>query len=268
MLNVTPDSFSDGGRYLDHGAAIARAEEMRAQGADVVDVGGESTRPRGAAYGAGAEPVSAREELARVVPVVRGLVERGIPVSVDTSKADVAREVLGLGAAIINDVSGGRSGELVRAVAAAGARLVLMHNRGAGEVTEANTRYGDVVSDVCRELGDAASRAAELGVPPEHLWLDPGLGFAKTAEQSASLLDGTDRLVALGFPVLVGASRKAFVAALAPLPNGERPATEDRLGGSLAAAVIAVLRGARAVRVHDVDLTRQALDLSRWFVHL
>lgn len=268
MLNVTPDSFSDGGRYLDHGAAIARAEEMRAQGADVVDVGGESTRPRGAAYGEGATPVSVEEELTRVAPVVRGLVTRGIPVSVDTSKAEVARAVLGLGAAIINDVSGGRDRELVRAVAKAGARLVLMHNRGAGEVTEQNTAYGDVVDDVCRELGDAARQAMAVGVPPEHLWLDPGLGFAKTVEQSAALLAGTDRVAALGFPVLVGASRKTFVAALAPRLSGELPAPEDRTGGSIAAAVIAVLRGARAVRVHDVDLTRQALDLSRWFVHL
>ena len=268
VLNVTPDSFSDGGLFLDAGAAVARAEVMLAEGADVIDVGGESTRPPGATYGAGAEPVGPEEELRRVLPVVERLAKAGIRVSVDTQKADVAERALGAGAAIINDVSMGQSEALLRAVASAGAGLVLMHSRGRGEVTAERTNYGNVATEVAAELGAAATRASAVGVQKQRIWLDPGFGFAKTAEQSGALLGGLEAVVALGFPVLAGASRKSFLAALAPNPDGTRPGAQHRLAASVAAAVVAAARGARAVRVHDVDFTRQALDLACKVMHL
>lgn len=260
VLNVTPDSFSDGGRFLDVDAAVAHGLALAAAGADVIDVGGESTRPRGATYGEGYQDVSADEERARVVPVIERLVAAGLVVSVDTVKADVAEAAIAVGARYVNDVSMGRSERLLEVCARRGVELVLMHNRGRGEVREPFTVYGDVIADVRDELLAAADRACTFGVARERLWLDPGLGFAKTAAQSGALLAATATFVATGLPVLVGASRKSFLAALTTAEGPVAPPSE-RLGGSIAAAVIAALAGARAVRVHDVAPTRQALAL-------
>lgn len=260
VLNVTPDSFSDGGRFLDVDAAVAHGLALAAAGADVIDVGGESTRPRGATYGEGYQDVSADEERARVVPVIERLVAAGLVVSVDTVKADVAEAAIAVGARYVNDVSMGRSERLLEVCARRGVELVLMHNRGRGEVREPFTVYGDVIADVRDELLAAADRACTFGVARERLWLDPGLGFAKTAAHSGALLAATATFVATGLPVLVGASRKSFLAALTTAEGPVAPPSE-RLGGSIAAAVIAALAAARAVRVHDVAPTRQALAL-------
>lgn len=260
VLNVTPDSFSDGGRYVSTPKAVARGRELLAEGADVVDVGGESTRPAGQAYGRGYEPVSAGEERRRVVPVVRALKEQlGATISIDTTKAEVAAAALESGATIVNDVMGGRSPALLAVVADAGAELVLMHNRGRGEVTPPNTEYDDLVSDVLRELMESVGRAVEAGVAQERVWIDPGLGFAKTPEQSLALVAATGRLAATGHRVLVGPSRKGFITSVAPRPDGTAPPPEERLGGTAAAVIAAALGGASAVRVHDVAIMRQAM---------
>lgn len=260
VLNVTPDSFSDGGRFLDPYAALRHAEHMVAQGAAVIDVGGESTRPASAAYGDGSQPVTAEEELQRVVPVIERLAQNlAAKISVDTTKAEVAKAALDAGAHIVNDVSGGASSALLDEVAKRGAELVLMHNRRRGQVDDENTRYADVTQDVRRELGLALLRARRAGV--DRVWIDPGIGFAKTAAQSATVLRELQVLVDTGHPVLVGASRKSFLGALAPLPDGSRPGPGARLGASVAAALSAAAAGARAVRVHDVLETWQALRM-------
>ena len=261
VLNVTPDSFSDGGRFLDVEAAVAHGLALAAAGADVIDVGGESTRPRGATYGDGYADVPADEERARVVPVIARLVAAGIVVSIDTVKAEVAEAALVAGARYVNDVSMGRSEPLLEVCAHHGAELVLMHNRGRGEVREPFTVYADVVADVRAELLAAVDRACRFGVARERVWLDPGLGFAKSAAQSGALLAATSSLVETGLPVLIGASRKSFLAALTKHDGGAIAPPTERLGGSIAAAVLAALAGVRAVRVHDVAQTRQALAL-------
>ncbi|MFW6051572.1 MAG: dihydropteroate synthase [Myxococcota bacterium] len=259
VLNVTPDSFSDGGRFLATDAAVQHARRMLAEGADVIDVGGESSRPRGGTYGAGAELVDVDEELARVLPVVERLAgELGARVSIDTVKPEVACRAVRAGAEVINDVSCGRSEGLLAVAAELGAELVLMHNRRRGEVTPENTRYDDVVEDVVGELMAAVDRAATLGVARERIWVDPGIGFAKTAEQSALLLAHVKALACTGHRVLVGPSRKSFIARLAPAPDGSEPAPGQREGGTAAAVTAAVLGGAAAVRVHDVRVMRQA----------
>lgn len=259
VLNVTPDSFSDGGRYTETDVAIAHAVRLVADGADVIDVGGESTRPRGKTYGAGYEDVPSDVECARVVPVVRGLVDAGIRVSVDTTKAEVAEAALEAGASIVNDTSAGASDRLLDAVAANDAELVLMHNRGRGELDAANTDYADVVRDVCEALLHAASRAASRGVPPERIWLDPGLGFAKTAAQSLRLHGAIDSVVALGHPVLLGASRKSFLAALCANDGAAVSLPDARLGATIASALFGARAGVRGLRVHDVFEVVQAL---------
>jgi dihydropteroate synthase len=259
VLNVTPDSFSDGGLYLAPDAAIARAKAMLAEGADVIDIGGASSRPRGATYGEGAAEVSVQLERARVLPVVEVLArELGAVVSVDTTRAEVAEAAMAAGARIVNDVSMGASDALLAVVARRGAELVLMHTRGGGEVSPENTRYDDPIADVVRELDHACARARAAGVASEKLWVDPGLGFAKTAAQSARLLAHGRALTTLGARVLVGASRKSFLGVLAE-HDGVRPGPDARLPASLAAAVVAVREGADAVRVHDVAATREAL---------
>ncbi|MEZ4325800.1 MAG: dihydropteroate synthase [Polyangiales bacterium] len=262
MLNVTPDSFSDGGQFLAAQDALARGLSLGAAGADVVDVGGESTRPAGRTYGAGYERVGVDEEVRRTEPVVAGLVAQGVTVSIDTTKAEVARRAAQQGARFVNDVSMGASDALLEVVADTGLTLVLMHNRGRGEVAGAQIAYDDVVRDVMRELSEAASRAVRVGVPADRIWVDPGIGFAKTATQSAALLARTHELVALGYPVLVGPSRKSFIAELAPRPSGERPGPDQRVFGTAAAVTAAVLGGAAAVRVHDVDEMRQVVDVA------
>ncbi len=261
VLNVTPDSFSDGGRFLALEAALAHARRMLSEGADVIDVGGASSRPRGTTYGAGAEDVPAEVELARVIPVVEGVARQlGARVSIDTTRGAVADAALRAGARIVNDVSMGRDEALLAAVARHGADLVLMHTRGSGEVTRANTAYDDVVGDVARELREACAVALAAGVSSDGLYVDPGLGFAKTAAQSAELLARTGELRGLGARVLVGASRKSFLGVLAERA-GARPGPDARLGASLAAAMVAARQGVAAVRVHDVAQTRQALDV-------
>jgi dihydropteroate synthase len=263
VLNVTPDSFSDGGRFYDQAAALEHAAAMLAEGADVIDVGGASSRPRGRLYGDGASEVPEAEELARVRPVVRAIVrEFGARVSIDTTRASVARAALDEGASIINDVSLGVSPQLLDVAARYRVECVLMHTRGSGEVVPPNTDYADVVADVTAELMAAVERGCRHGIARDKLWIDPGLGFAKTAEQSLALLAHTRALVASGIRVLCGPSRKGFIAELAPRASGERPGPREREPGTLAAVTVAVLQGASAVRVHDVAATRQALLLA------
>ena len=264
VLNVTPDSFSDGGRFDSLGSALDHARRMCEQGADVIDVGGESSRPKGKDYGSGAREVPVDEEVRRVLPVVEALVAEGIEVSVDTVKAEVARASLEAGATWINDVSGGASEALLEAVAAGGGHLVLMHNRGKGETEDGNTYYDDVVTTVASELGESVARAERAGVLAERLWVDPGIGFAKTAAQSMELLARTAELrVALGGrPILVGPSRKSFIARTAPDADGALPAPPDREAGTAAACALAVLGGCDALRVHDVRGMRQAALLA------
>lgn len=259
VLNATPDSFSDGGQFLQMRSALEHARRMLGQGASVIDVGGESSRPAGKSYGAGGASVPLEVELDRVIPLITALTrDQRAVVSVDTVKAEVARQAIGAGATIVNDVSCASSTELLEVVARAGAQLVLMHNRGRGEITAENTAYGDVVTDVIAELRAAVARAVQHGVAAERIWLDPGIGFAKTASQSLALLANTSAFVATGHRVLVGASRKSFIANLAPDHGGQSPEPLAREGGTAAAVSLAVLAGAHAVRVHDVASMRQA----------
>ncbi len=247
ILNVTPDSFSDGGRFVDPGAAIAHARRMRAQGADVIDVGGESTRP-------GAEPLDPAEEQRRILPVVTELVREGMRVSVDTIHAATARAAMAAGAEIINDVTAGlHDPEMLPAVAEGGARIVLMHSRGI-DVT-ADTHYDDVVAEVLAHLASRVEAAVAAGIPRERIILDPGFGFSKGAEDNWRLLASTWRFWQTRLPVLVGTSRKRFLGAL--LPDGAR--VEERDAATAATSVLAVQKGAAAVRVHDVASTVAAL---------
>jgi len=242
VLNVTPDSFSDGGRYRDAGAAVRRALEMEAEGADIIDIGGESTRP-------GSEPVSAETELARVLPVVEGLRGRlKIPISIDTQKARVAEAALAAGAEMVNDVSALRTDPaLAEVVRRARVPLVLMHMRGRPKTMQLRPFARDVMADVTRGLREALGRARRAGIPRSRLILDPGIGFGKSVEQNCELLARLPELARLGCPLLVGTSRKAFLGALA---GG---GTEDRrIWGTAASVTATVLGGAHIVRVHDV----------------
>ena len=247
ILNVTPDSFSDGGRYVSVGAAVERARDMAEAGAAIVDVGGESTRP-------GAAPVGLDDEMERVVPVVEAIARDvpGVLISIDTTKGPVARAALRAGAHLVNDVSGLRDGVGV-AVAAAEYRapLVVMHSLARDGGTAPADAYGDVVADVAASLERSAQRARDAGV--RDVVIDPGFGFGKTVEQNLRLIAETDRFVALGYPVLVGVSRKSTVGAV--LGDGRPAPVEARLFGSLGLAALAVVRGASVVRAHDVRAT-------------
>ena len=260
VLNVTPDSFSDGGHYLTVEAALARAKEMMAEGATVIDVGGESTRPTGAAYGTGADVVSAEEEARRVVPVVEAIV-RELPhalVSVDTYKGEVARAALRAGAHIVNDVAGLReSVGTARAAADYGAPLVIMHSVGRPGSFPHEGAGAAVVDEVVAALGRAARRAAELGV--RQVVLDPGFGFGKGTQANLLLLRHLDRLVALGWPVFVGLSRKRTAGVVASGDEARPAPTNARLFTSLGLAAAAVSRGAMLVRAHDVRATAELL---------
>lgn len=248
VLNLTPDSFSDGGRLADEAVALAAGLEARELGALVVDVGGESTRP-------GAAPVSAREELRRVLPTITGLAAAGVVLSIDTRKPEVAREALAAGARIVNDI-GGLSDPLMREVcAAAGAPAIIMHMQGEPRTMQAEPRYDDVVAEVHDYLLAAARRALSAGVPD--VLIDPGIGFGKTTEHNLELLRASDRLAGSGHGLLIGASRKRFIGSL----SGGAAAAE-RLGGTLAAHLYAAARGAAMLRVHDVAAHRQALQVS------
>jgi len=253
ILNVTPDSFSDGGEWFDGDAAVAHGLEMHAAGAHYVDVGGESTRP-------GADRVDAEEECRRVVPVVRDLAAAGARVSVDTTRADVAAAALEAGASLVNDVSGGLADQgMARLVAEAGVPWVLMHWRGHSREMYAAARYGDVVHEVGAELTARVEDVVAAGVDPGQLVLDPGLGFAKNAEHNWALLAGLDRLVALGLPVLVGASRKTFLGRLLAGPDGRARPAEGRDAASLATTVLAAEAGVWGVRVHDAAASVDAV---------
>lgn len=252
VLNVTPDSFSDGGRYLDTDAAIARGLELVAQGAHIVDVGGESTRP-------GAVPIAPEEELRRVIPVIEALTSMGVEVSVDTLRASTAAAAVEAGARIVNDVSGGEHDpEMRRVVAEAGARYVAMHWRGIPDPGHVRSRYGDVVAEVRDDLARLADAALAAGIAPDRLVLDPGLGFDKTAEQGWRLLAGLPALTGLGFPVLVGVSRKRMLAeTLRP-----EATMADRDIATAAVSALAAGAGAWGVRVHEVAPTVQALAVA------
>jgi dihydropteroate synthase len=251
VLNVTPDSFSDGGEWFDRDAAIARGRELVAQGADLVDLGGESTRP-------GALPVDPAEELRRVVPVVEALARDGIVVSIDTSKASVARESLRAGATYVNDVTAFRADpEMAGLVAETGCRCCLMHMLGEPRTMQESPRYDDVVSEVKAFLEERLAAAVDHGIPEGHVELDPGIGFGKTAEHNLELLRRLDELVAIGRPIVVGTSRKSFLGRITG-----RDDPHQRVFGTIATNVLALERGASVFRVHDVAATRDALAVA------
>ena len=273
IVNVTPDSFYDGGRYLDAGAAIEHALKLVEDGAEIVDVGGESTRP-------GAEPVSAAEELGRVQPVIEGLsaARTGAQVSIDTSKALVARAAIDAGASLVNDVSAFRADpDMAGLVADSGADCCLMHMLGEPRTMQRDPRYADVVDDVKAFLAERLAFALREGVSEQRVLLDPGIGFGKTVEHNLELLRRLDELLTLGRPIVIGTSRKSFLARIAgDLPPGahgpsaaatslasaEAPYADARLAGTLASNVLAFERGASVFRVHDVAPVRAALAVA------
>jgi dihydropteroate synthase len=251
VVNVTPDSFSDGGKYLDARAAIAHGVALASEGADILDIGGESTRP-------GADPIDAQEELRRVLPVVRALADATtVPISVDTTKAEVAAAAVDAGASIVNDISGGTAdADMLHVVADSGAGFVAMHMRGTPQTMQRETTYDDVIGEVCRELRSRVERALAQGVDPRGVLADPGIGFAKTAEQNVTLLRALPEIAAaVGVPLLVGASRKSFLGRVL----GDAPA-DERDWATLATTVWSYGGGAAVVRVHAVDAARRAAD--------
>jgi dihydropteroate synthase len=256
ILNVTPDSFSDGGQFNSVPEAVEHARQLAALGADIIDVGGESTRPQGA------RQITAEEELNRVVPVIRVLVEE-LPktlISVDTNKSVVAMSALRAGAAIVNDVSGFRLDPRMAEICAAGnAGVVLMHSRGgvADMASYAHAEYGNVVADVRRELEERIKAAKAAGIGDDRIAIDPGVGFAKRGPHSLAVLSRLGELSALGYPVMVGVSRKRFIAELT-----DEPVPANRVAGTVAANVTALERGARIFRVHDVRPNRQGLEVA------
>jgi dihydropteroate synthase len=260
VVNVTPDSFSDGGLYLDADAAIAHAHELIGEGAEIVDVGGESTRP-------GAEPVAADEELRRVLGVIEGIVaaDTGTQVSIDTSKASVASACIDAGATLVNDVSALRGDpEMAALVAESGAECCLMHMRGEPRTMQADPRYDDVVDDVRAFLEERMAYAVGAGVRDERIMLDPGIGFGKTIAHNLALLHRLDELASLGRPLVVGTSRKSFIGRILADAAGraEPVAADERLAGTIATNVLAYERGASVFRVHDVGPVRDALTVA------
>ena len=250
ILNVTPDSFSDGGMFLDPEAAVRRGLEMAEQGADLLDLGGESTRP-------GAARIPAVEELRRVVPVIERLAKATrVPLSIDTSRADVAAEALAAGASIVNDVTALRGDpDMARVAARRGAVVILMHMQGTPRTMQRRPRYQDVVEDVSGFLVSATGRAQATGIPRNRILIDPGLGFGKTVAHNLALLRALNRFVSLGYPVVLGPSRKSFIGKAA---GGE---AHERLGGTLAVVGAAWTSGVHIVRVHDVQPTVQFLRM-------
>jgi dihydropteroate synthase len=249
VVNVTPDSFSDGGLFLDPEAAIAHGRELVEQGAAILDVGGESTRP-------GAEPVSEAEELARVLPVIEALAGDGATVSVDTSKSGVAAAALATGAAIVNDVTAMGDPEMAALCAERDATVILMHMRGDPRTMQDAPSYDDVVVEVAAFLRARMELAVAAGIAAERIWLDPGIGFGKTAEHNLELLRRLPVLAELGQPLVIGTSRKSFLGKFDGSPAGER------LGGTIATAVLAAASGADVLRVHDVAEVGQALAVA------
>ncbi len=250
VLNVTPDSFSDGGRYLDPDAAVAHAVAMAEQGADLIDIGAESTRP-------GSDPVDEKEEIRRLIPVVGAVCRKvSVPVSVDTTKAAVARKALDAGAAIVNDISALRFDPLMKAVVAeTGAGLVLLHMQGTPKTMQQAPSYRDVIEEIRQFFVERIRAALEAGIGAEQILLDPGIGFGKNLAHNLSVLAHLDAFVALGYPVLVGVSRKAFIGQVLDRPG------DERVMGTAAAVAVAILRGARVVRVHDVMRMRDVVKI-------
>jgi dihydropteroate synthase len=259
VVNVTPDSFSDGGRYLDPRAAVEHGLLLAAQGADLVDVGGESTRP-------GAHRPSLADELERVVPVVRELSAEGVAVSVDTMRAKVARAAVEAGAVLVNDVSGGQADpEMFGVVASLGTAYVLMHWRAHSTEMQERTQYGDVVADVCAELSDRLDTAVAAGIDRSRVVVDPGIGFAKTGDQNWTVLAGLERLRQLDRPLLVATSRKRFLGTLLAGEDGELPPPRERDVATAATSALAAAAGAWCVRVHDVPGSLTAVQVAaRW----
>lgn len=247
ILNVTPDSFSDGGRYTDTEKALQHAREMIAAGADILDIGGESTRP-------GAQPVSDTEELARIIPIIERLAaETSVPLSVDTYKSAVARKALAAGASLVNDISGLRfSPDMAQVAADAGAGVVIMHIKGTPRDMQQNPVYDDVVTEVIAYLAEGIELAEKAGVDREKILVDPGIGFGKTLEHNITLLRRLDEFRVLGRPILLGTSRKKFIGAIL-----EIPVPEDRVDGTAATVALGIERGAQIVRVHDVARMKQ-----------
>lgn len=257
VLNVTPDSFSDGGRYENFDAAVDHGSSLVGDGAQIIDVGGESTRP-------GAARIDAETEIGRVVPVIRALSAQNVPTSIDTTRAAVAAAALAAGASVVNDVSGGLADPaMAKVIADAGCPYVIMHWRGHSERMQDLAVYTDVVAEVRAELRERVDEAVAAGVRPEQIILDPGLGFAKRPEHNWALTRNLPALLELGFPVLFGASRKSYLGALLAAPDGVPRPTGDREAATLATSVLAVAAGVWGVRVHDVRATVDALAVWR-----
>lgn len=257
VLNVTPDSFSDGGRYADLDQAVEHGVRMYAEGADLIDVGGESTRP-------GADRVPESTEDRRVVPVIAALTAAGVPTSVDTTRSKVAAAALAAGAAVVNDVSGGLADpDMARVVADAGCPWILMHWRGHARRMADLATYGDVVAEVCAELMQRVAEAVAAGVSIDRLILDPGLGFAKTSDHNWRISAHLEEIVALGRPVLVGASRKSYLGSLLAGPDGVARPTAEREAATIATTVLALTKGAWGVRVHEVRANVDAIKVWR-----
>jgi len=255
VVNVTPDSFSDGGRWFSSRGAVAHGLDLLSQGADILDVGGESTRP-------GAQRPSEEEELRRIIPVIRELSHGGAQVSVDTMRATVASQALDAGASMVNDVSGGLADpDMARVVGAAGVPFVVMHWRGHSDTMQDRASYGEVVADVCRELGERVADLCARGVGADQLIVDPGFGFAKLPWHNWSLLAHLDAVRSLGFPVLVGTSRKGFLGRLGVPDDGAPRPPAERDVATAATTVIAGLAGVWGVRVHDVASSVGALTV-------
>jgi dihydropteroate synthase len=259
ILNVTPDSFSDGGQFFTLDSAVARAEQMIAEGADIIDVGGESTRP-------GGEPVSIEEEIKRVVPVIEALAKRvDTPISVDTTKSEVARAALDAGAAIVNDIAALRFDFYVAdAVSRAGAGLVLMHSRGTPATMHRLPPVADIMEEVTHSLRASINMAERRGVKRESIVIDPGIGFGKSQKQNLELIAKLDQLIAAfpDYPLLIGTSRKSFIGRILADENGTPAPAEDRLHGTMATITAAILHGAHIVRVHDVKATAETIRVA------
>ena len=260
ILNVTPDSFSDGGRFLSVDDALAQAEKMISEGADIVDVGGESTRP-------GGEPISVDEEIGRVVPVIEALTRRfsSMPVSVDTTKSEVARAALDAGAAIVNDVSALRFDFYVAdAVARAGAGLVLMHSRGTPATMHRMPPVADIMEEVVSSLRASIHMAERRGVARESIVIDPGIGFGKSQSQNLELIARLDKLIAAfpDYPLLIGTSRKSFIGRILADDSGTPAPASERLYGTIATVAVSVLKGANIIRVHDVKAAAETIRVS------
>ncbi|MEJ3742173.1 dihydropteroate synthase [Actinomycetes bacterium KLBMP 9797] len=257
VLNVTPDSFSDGGRYVCLDDAVRHALQMRQEGADIIDVGGESTRP-------GAERVDAETEAGRVLPVIRELAAAGVPMSIDTTRASVAAAALDAGATVVNDVSGGLADPTMgKVVAGVGCPWILMHWRGHSRRMQELATYADVVAEVKAELRQRVDDALAAGVSADRLVIDPGLGFAKTAEHNWQLTRRIDELIGLGYPVLFAASRKSYLGRLLAAPDGAPRPADEREAATVATSVLAAAAGVWGIRVHDVRRTVDALAVWR-----